>query len=90
MEDTPVRILQSGGIPGSGSGVVGCDLYEDELASYTEDNDAHDWDFANVPIDSHVDVRASLRWDFDAICELSCSANATVLKDANGVLRLAL
>lgn len=37
---------------------------ENELASYYEYEDGDDFDFTDVPIGSHVDVRASTRWDF--------------------------
>lgn len=69
MCEARARIFGSESTPGSASAAMGCDLRDDELVTYPDDDHGDDWGFADVPIDYHVDVRASHRGDFDAICE---------------------
>lgn len=87
MEDVRLRVLCSESTQRSPSGAVGSALRENELAPY-HDDDADDWIFADVPIDSQVDVSASPRPEFDAINGFSCSASAKVPKDGNEVFSL--
>lgn len=47
--------------------------------------DNGDWKFDDVPVDSHVDVRASLPADFIAICEQCRADNLEVPANANAV-----
>lgn len=61
IDEARAGIFGSGGTPGSPSGAVGGDSQDDELASYPDDDNGDDWDFSDVPVDSYVDVHASLR-----------------------------
>lgn len=90
MDDARKRIFGPAGTPGLASGAVGGDLREDEPAPYPDGIDADDWGLADVPIDLDVDVRVSLRRDFDPICELCRLGNVPVPEDTSGVFGLAL
>lgn len=85
-----MRALSSDGIPGLASDAIRGDLWDDELITYTDDEDGYDWDFYDVPVDSHVDRRASPRRNFDTIHELCLSANVYVPEYASRVIILAL
>lgn len=60
-----------------------------ELTCYPDEDHSDDRYFPDVPVDLHVDVRASLRRGFDAIRELCRSANVIVLEDASSDFNLA-
>lgn len=90
MEAARARILSSNGAPDSVSDAMQSALSDPERLLYPDNDYGHDWDFADVPVDSQDAVCCSLRRNFDAICKLCRSANVAVLKDASTVLRLAL
>lgn len=85
MEDDCTKILDSGGTPGLSSppGVGGCDARKGELARYPHDDNANDWYFADVPVNSYIDVHASLRQYFEAIHYFCHLANVSVPQDTN-------
>lgn len=84
-----MKILGSGSTISSACGAVGCELCEDELAPYFDDDDGNHWDFEDVPVDFLVNVRASPLRDFDAVCESFQSANILVSEDGSRVFILA-
>lgn len=49
------------------SGAVEGDSRNDELAPCPDDDDGNAWDFADVPVEFHVNVRGSLLRDFGVI-----------------------
>lgn len=55
------RFFGSHGARCSAFGAMSSVSRKDELTFYSDDIDSDDWEFADVPADSHVDVRASLR-----------------------------
>lgn len=78
------------GTLGSASDGMGSELCNDELFPYLADNCGNDSDIAVVPVDSHDDVRVSLRRDSDAILDLCRLANVALLQVASRVFTLAL
>lgn len=68
---------------GGGSG-------DDEVVSHRNNDDGDDWYFADVPVDSHIDVPGSLSRGLEAIRDFCHGANAPVPEGACGVLSLAL
>lgn len=90
MDEARARILGSDGTLCFISGAVDSDLHDDEIVPYPDDNQGDDWDFADVPVDSHVNVCANHSRYVDAIREVCCSANVAVLADASEVFSLAL
>lgn len=77
------RISGSGCGPGSAFGSVSGDLQEDELVPHLGDNDdGNDWEFADVLVDSHFDVRASRCPNLNAVSKLCPSTKVVVLEDA--------
>lgn len=79
VEDACVRVLRSGGTCGSVSGGVGDFSREEELTPYLDDDGAHDWGFADAPVDSHVNGRTIFRQDFGTVQKLCDLANIMVL-----------
>lgn len=61
MNQASGRIFGSDGALGQASDTMGGDLPDGELTSYPHDDGDTGWDFADVPVDYLVDVRASLR-----------------------------
>lgn len=57
---------------------------------YPDEGDDGDWNFDDAPVDSQVDLRASLRADFDSICEQCRAASLEVPANANALFRFAL
>lgn len=55
----------------------------DDRIPYLDDDNADDWDFADVPIDSFVSFQGNIREKFEAICEDCRPANVAILQDAN-------
>lgn len=90
MEDSRTKILGSAGTPSSATGVVGGNSHKDELSPNCDDDDAVDCDFADVPADSTIDVRASLPRGFGAIHDLCHFGNTAVPEDAIWVFSLTL
>lgn len=78
------------GILGSASGAMCSESQDEELNSCLDNGYAAGWYFADVSLDSHVEVRASLRRDFKAISKLCPSARFAVAEDAGSVFNLTL
>lgn len=89
LEHAHVHIVSSYCTPGLPSVALGTDLREDELAPYLDKN-ADVFDFAIVPIDYHVNVRASICQTLTFSASWSVQPNVMVLKEASGVFILAL
>lgn len=90
MDEVRTKIFSSGGTTGSAFGVVHGDLGEDDLAPYHDDDNGEDLEFADALASSDVDVRASLRLDFDKILELCCFGNFVVAEDVRSFFTVAL
>lgn len=90
MDEMRARIIGADVALDSASHSIGGDSHDDELKLYPDDDDGDDWDFDDVPVDSHVDVRASVCRDFDSNPEICRSASLAVLEDASGVFILVL
>lgn len=61
-----------------------------ELTLYPDDDNGEDWDSADVLIDSHVYIHASLWQNLDAIRDLCHLANVAVPEVASCIFGLAL
>lgn len=77
-DEARARIFGPDADLGSASGAISDDPHENEHMPYPDEDDGDDWDFADGPVDPHVEVRASHRQDFDAIHELCQSATVAV------------
>lgn len=88
MADARARIIGSDGTLGAASGAVDGDAGVDALAPYSDDDVR--WDFVDVLVNAHIEVRAILRQDFDSFRELCHSANVLVSEDSNETFSLAL
>lgn len=53
-------------LPGLAYDVMAGNSCDEELMDYPDEDDGDDWDFADVPADPQVNVRADLRLKFDA------------------------
>lgn len=78
------------GTPNLGFNAVGGAWCEDKADPYQDKDDKNEWIFADVYVDSHVSLRASLHRYFDAIYELCWSANVAALENERKISRLAL
>lgn len=76
--------------PGSVSDAMCRDSRNEELVPYIDEDDGDDCDFARVPVDPHIDIRASPRQDPNAIRELFHSVDVAVREDASSIFRLVL
>lgn len=90
MGEARARISGSHGALGLASGAMGSSSCDNELTPYPDDDMETVGTFSNVPVDSHLDVCASLCRDFDAISLLYSSANVSVLEEPSDVFSLAL
>lgn len=90
MDKAHARIFGFDGAQCLASDAMGGDWCDDKITPYPDDDHGHDWDFADVSVDSHVDICASSRRAFDAIREQCRSANVAVPESAGGVFSLAL
>lgn len=89
-DDGRTRILVSDATCGSAFCATGDNLH-DHLTTLNHDDDhTNVWDFADLPVDSHPDVPANSRQNFDAIRKFCCSANPAVLENANALFSPAL
>lgn len=85
MDETLPRIFGSDGTFRLASAAEGGYLRNDELAHYPDDDDGDDWDFADVLVDSHVDVRAINLQVPDGIRALCRLANVVLHENARNV-----
>lgn len=69
---------------------MGSDSSKNEVVPCPDDDDASNWAFALVPVDSHVDFCACFRWDFDTTPDVYRSAKAAVPEDDSGAFSLTL
>lgn len=90
MNELRARIFGLNVAPGSASDSMRGDSRDHELTPYPGEGDGKDWDFIDVLVVPHVDVRASLRLAFNAIRQLCSSANVAVPEDTSGFFSLAL
>lgn len=88
MEQSCVKIFDSGGTPGLPFEALGCKLRNDELASYFDDDEWKDWDFFGLTIDSRVDVHLKPGPELDSIRKLWCLTNVVVPRDTSGVFSI--
>lgn len=72
MDEARHSITDSSGTPSSTSGVLGHDLGKDELTHYTDYDNGDDWDLASVPVESQVNIQASIRRNFNDVHEMGC------------------
>lgn len=84
------RVLSPNCTHVSVSDAMGCDMLDNELTPYPENDNSDDWDFANVPVDPHIDICASLRRHYDGVQELGRSTNAALSENADSVFSLRL
>lgn len=82
MDGARVKHFGSNGSLRLDSSAVGGDLRNNELAPCLDDYNGNDQDFADMLVDSLIDVRARLCRDFEAICNLWRSDNGAVLENA--------
>lgn len=87
--DHPV-VLTSGSTRGSDSDVLGDILYEYEPSQYHCSDEDDDWDFADVPFDSHINTRVRIHLELVIFSESWRLDIVAVLEDWNGVLSQAL
>lgn len=66
MPDARARTLGSDGALSSAFNAMGVDTCDDELSPYFNDDDGDDWNFSDVPVDSHVDACSRFHRVFDA------------------------
>lgn len=90
MCETSVMIFGSDGAPRLASAAVGVDPCDDVLTLYPDYDDGNYWSFADVRVDSQVDIRACLLRDFNASGKLCRSVNIAVPDDASFFFILAL
>lgn len=60
MHESCTMIFSCDGTPSSPFRAMGGELRDDDLVPNRDDDHRDDWDFDDVPADSHVDVHASL------------------------------
>lgn len=70
MDEMRARILGSEGATGVITAATGGESCDNELVAYFDEQNGDDLYFAVVPVDSHVNIPASLCRNFDAIHEL--------------------
>lgn len=90
MDDASTKIFGSAGTKAFLSGGVSRGSWKNRVPPYSDDNDENDWDFAEVPVNPHVHVRANLCRGLDAIAKLTRLANVETFEDSSSVFRLAL
>lgn len=78
MDEARARFFRSNGAPSLSSDAMSDDSHDGQLTPNLDDDDSNYCDFPDEPVDSHIDVRAGLRQEIDAIREICCSANVTV------------
>lgn len=78
MVDAPSIILVPGGILSFAYGAVGAGSPGGRLALYSEDDDCNGYKFAELPVNFHVDIRASLHKSFNTIWKMSWLPNVVV------------
>lgn len=75
---------------GSSSAVVNEGVVKAANNPNSDEGDDRDWNFDDVPVDSQVDERASLRADFDVIREQCQASNLERLANENVLFGFAL
>lgn len=75
---------------GSASGVMGGHLHDVELIPFPEDGDGDGWEFAVVPVDSHVNFRASPRPDFESVRDIWGSSIVSIPENVSSPFVLTL
>lgn len=84
-EKDRARIIGSDGTHTPGFGTFGRNSCGVVPARYLENDNADDWDFANVPIYSHVNVRASICQNINVLNEFWRSDYVAVPRNVNRV-----
>lgn len=90
MDVARASLFRFDDVLGSAPDAMGSDSGDDELTPHSDNDNDDDWDFADGPVDFHIDALASPPQGFDAIRELRRLAGVAVPEEGSDIFIFAL